>query len=347
MAITDTKAIPKGSTILIIGANGYTGSHVANQFLERGYKVRGTVRNAENNAWLPKFFEEKYGRGNFELVKVADMSTEHAFDQVAKGVSAVIHTAQNMSLSPNPNEVIPQVIAGVLNGLKAAYNAPSVKRFIYTSSCAASYSPERCDDLDTVVTEDTWNEYTVKQAWAPPPYTPDRGMVVYAASKTQAEQELWKYHDEHQHERPDLVVNTVVPSLNLGKPLDPANQGYSSTSAFIPLLLKGTKFPMHPFFPRQYYVHVQDSARLHVAATILEDIKDQRIFAYSERFSWDKILAMLREACPGSILPHDFSGGHDPHEIVPRDKAEALLRLLGRPGFIGLEESVKETINGL
>ncbi|KAF4964778.1 hypothetical protein FSARC_7377 [Fusarium sarcochroum] len=341
------RAIPEGSTILIIGANSFTGSHVANQFLERGYKVRGTVRDVERNAWLPRFFTEKCGSDCFELVKVADMSAEHAFEQAVKGVSVVVHTAQNMSLSPNPNEVIPHVISGIVNGLKAAYSEPGVKRFIYTSSCATLYSPEREDDPGTVVTENTWNEYTVKQAWAPPPYTPDRGMVVYAASKTQAEQEVWKYHHEHRHERPDLVVNTVIPSLSLGKPLDPTNQGYSSTSGFIPLLLKGSTFPMHPFFPRQYYVHVQDSARLHVAAAILEDVKDQRIFAYSERLSWNNILAILRKARPDSTLPADFSNGHDPHKIVPRDKAEALLRILGRPGWIGLEECVKETIEGL
>ena len=52
--------------------------------------------------------------------------------------------------------------------------------------------------------QDSWNEEAVKRAWAPPPYTPDRAGAVYAASKTQAEQELWKFVKEFE---PGFIVN--------------------------------------------------------------------------------------------------------------------------------------------
>ncbi|KAH0423425.1 hypothetical protein CcaCcLH18_12207 [Colletotrichum camelliae] len=78
-------AVPKGSTVLVTGANGLLGSHVAKQFLEYGYKVRGTVRSPEKVAWLPAAFDKQYGQGNFELVQVSDMAAEGAFDEATKG----------------------------------------------------------------------------------------------------------------------------------------------------------------------------------------------------------------------------------------------------------------------
>lgn len=96
-----------------------------------------------------------------------------------------------------------------MNALKAAYAEPAIKRFVLTSSSSAVLPA----DTDTymqpvVVTEDSWSEDAVKLAWAPPPYAPERGLAVYAASKVESEQAVWKYHKEHQLTRPDLTVNT-------------------------------------------------------------------------------------------------------------------------------------------
>lgn len=99
--------------------------------------------------------------------------------------------------------------------------------------------------------------------------------------------------------------------------------------------------------PIEYYVHVQDTARLHVAAAIISTVKDERIFAFAGRFSWDRVLSLLREAQPTKTFPDDFSGGDDPHEVQGRDKAEDLLRVLGRPGWTSLEESVTDNIRHL
>ncbi|KAI4276558.1 MAG: hypothetical protein L6R38_005634 [Xanthoria sp. 2 TBL-2021] len=46
-----------------------------------------------------------------------------------------------MSDSPNPNEVIPGVIAGAINALSAGAKEPSVKRFVFTSSSTAILIP--------------------------------------------------------------------------------------------------------------------------------------------------------------------------------------------------------------
>lgn len=111
-----------------------------------------------------------------------------------------------MTMDSDPNKVIPLSINGALNALRAAYSEPAVKRFIYTSSSSAAVTSTSGVPAITV-TEETWNDEAVKQAWAPPPYGPERSYVNYPASKTQTEREVWKFHKENGHKRPDLVVN--------------------------------------------------------------------------------------------------------------------------------------------
>lgn len=80
-----TPAIPKGSLVLVTGVNGYIGSHVADQLLEAGYRVRGTTRALEKVKALSALWEEKYGPKKVEFVVVADMAKEGAFDDAVKG----------------------------------------------------------------------------------------------------------------------------------------------------------------------------------------------------------------------------------------------------------------------
>lgn len=85
MPSIENPAIPKGATVLVTGANGLLGSHIADQFLEYGYNVRGTVRDTEKNAWLAQLFEKNHGPGRFELFKVPDMTAEGAYNEAVKG----------------------------------------------------------------------------------------------------------------------------------------------------------------------------------------------------------------------------------------------------------------------
>ncbi len=85
MTPLDNAVIPKGSLVLVTGANGLMGSHVAKQFLEYGYKVRGTVRDTTKFKWLVELFQKEYGKDSFELVHVDDLAAKGAFDKTVKG----------------------------------------------------------------------------------------------------------------------------------------------------------------------------------------------------------------------------------------------------------------------
>ncbi len=76
-----------GSLELVTGANGFIGSHIADQLIQAGYRVRGTARDASKVGWLKAMFDEKYGPGNFELAVVEDLAKSGAYDEACKGTS--------------------------------------------------------------------------------------------------------------------------------------------------------------------------------------------------------------------------------------------------------------------
>ena len=71
--------------MLVTGANGFLGSHIIDQFLADGYRVRGTVRKLESSKWLQDYFNEKYGDGLLSLVEVEDLTKVGSLDEAVKG----------------------------------------------------------------------------------------------------------------------------------------------------------------------------------------------------------------------------------------------------------------------
>ena len=65
-------AIPTGSLVVVSGATGNIGSHIIDQLLQAGYRVRGTVRDVEKGAWVTEHFGAKYGADNIEIIEVKD-----------------------------------------------------------------------------------------------------------------------------------------------------------------------------------------------------------------------------------------------------------------------------------
>ncbi|KAI1812295.1 aldehyde reductase [Poronia punctata] len=335
-SVLENPAIPKGSVVLINGANGFIGSNIADQLLRLGYNVRGTSRNPQKNAWITDLFERKYGPGRFELVSVPDMEAEGAYDDATTGVSAVIHTATNYTMNPNPHEVVPGSIAGTINALQAAARQPSVKRFVLTSSSASALIPK--PDTPSRVTTETWNDETVAYAYRDPPYEAERGYPVYAAAKTLSEKEAWKWVAEN---KPGFVLNTVLPNINFGATLDYAGQGHPSTSGLVVELFKGNWEPLAGL-PAQYFIDVRDTALLHVAAAIHPGVEAERVFAFAEPVNGDVMLEIMRKLYPGRTFPANFQAGKDLSEIVPRERALQLLKDMGKEeGFTSLEESIR------
>jgi nucleoside-diphosphate-sugar epimerase len=231
--MSDNEAIPRGSWILLSGATGYIGSQIILYLLKRGYKVRGTVRDIKGSAWVTEeLFPAYAASGSFELVEVNDIASAGAFDEAIKGMSGVIHLATIGTMSPNPNEVIPQTVQAALNALEAAVKEPKVKSFVFTTSLVAMTIP--LPDVEFHVDSNSWNDAIGPIAWAPPPYDPSRSMIVYMQSKVEAEKAVWKFVEE---KKPEFSVNTVSPTSVLGPVLH--QRLWRTTANWIKMLWNG------------------------------------------------------------------------------------------------------------
>ncbi|KAL8793879.1 MAG: hypothetical protein Q9195_003498 [Heterodermia aff. obscurata] len=327
-----------GSLVLVTGANGFLASHVVDQLILAGYRVRGTVRSASRTGWLKELFDKRHGAGKFEIAVVEDMAKPEAYDEACIGVSGVAHVASVLTMDPNPNNVVPQVVAGAVNIAESAVKVASIKRLVYTSSSVAITSPKPNEKFEVSIND--WNEEDIKKAWADPPYTPERSYTVYCASKTQAEQAIWKFAEER---KPGFVINTVLPNAMFGEIL--SEKQSASTGAWIKGIFKGNSDAMNT--PPQWMVNVKDSARLHVSALIDSRVETERILAFAEPYNWSDILAILRKLYPDKIFPDDIP--NEPRDLSTLDHSRGvqLLQAYGRTGFTSLEESVRENTAGL
>lgn len=322
-------AIPKGSLVVVSGANGFIGSHVVDQLLQAGYNVRGTVRNTERSSWLSNYFSDKHKDVHFQLCEVPDMATPGAFDEAVKGAAGFVHVATPVMQFYDPNYAVPMVVNGILNALKSAAQEPGLRRFVMTSSstAAADPSPNHVFTID----ENSWNNEILEKAWAPPPYEGvDRKLAVYSATKMQGEQAAWKWYNDT---KPAFVLNTILPNANIGLVLCPEHQGAPSTVGWVKALWdgfpEGTKELKEN--PPQYYINVQDNAQVHVGALLFGIIANKRLFTFARPFNWNDMLAILRDLYPKRPFIDDLPDlGHDLSKVANKE-AEAILKHFGKP----------------
>ena len=144
----------------------------------------------------------------------------------------MVHLASVLTFDPDPNKVIPAVVSGAVNAASSAAKQASVKRFVYTSSSVAITAAK--PNVEFTISTNDWNIDDIEAAWKPPPYEKERAWAVYGASKTQAEQEIWKFLKE---DKPGFVLNTVLPNANFGPIL--SDKQPASTAGWIKSLYNG------------------------------------------------------------------------------------------------------------
>lgn len=98
------------------------------------------------------------------------------------------------------------------------------------------------------------------------------------------------------------------------------------------------------------HINVVDVARVHVIGLLHPEVKSERLFASELAFTWTELIGILHKLRPdNTVIPsppekdiRDFS------DIAPAKRAENLLKaFFGQPGWVGLEESIREAIDSL
>ncbi|KAE8386159.1 NAD dependent epimerase/dehydratase [Aspergillus alliaceus] len=333
-------ALPPKSHILVTGSSGYIGSQVVNSLLELGYVVRGTVRSPK--PWLDELFKQRFGQHSFDTVLVSDFDDRRLLAQIMDGISGIVHVASDVTFNPDPDTVIPWVVRAILNILEAASKQPSVKRVVLTSSSTAALVPIVGAE-GVRVDESTWNDLSVQIARNQSLPAEQLGFHVYAASKTEGERQAWKWVDEH---KPSFVFNSVLPNFTTGRVLHPLIKG--SSMGCIRALFKGDQSMFSRFFP-QWYVDVNDTARLHAIALLDPLVISQRIFAFAAPIQLRDIICALQKLRPSKMLPDPPAKEcRDLTDVLPSRKAEKLLQsFYGQAGWTPLETSLANGIEDL
>jgi nucleoside-diphosphate-sugar epimerase len=330
--------VPPGGLVLITGVNGFIGSHIANGLLRLGYGVRGTVRSADKAAWVKEAMAERHPSASFEAVLVPDVTAAGAWDEAVKGVDGIVHVATDMSFGADPNKIITPMINGVRNLLQTAANCkePSVKRFVLTSSDRAALNPILGKEF--TIDGSMWNESAIKTAWRPAPYDADRIWDVYAALKAQCEQEIWSFNRE---EKPNLVINSVLPCFVVG-PIFHAKQPGSSGKWVMDFWKDPDHYePLQNFGP-SWFVDIEDTALLHIAALTQEDVKNERLLGFADSFNFNSWVNVFRQLDPGKPWPAD-----DPAQGYILSKVDStreleLLKRFGQTGWTSFYDSVRK-----
>lgn len=91
-----------------------------------------------------------------------------------------------------------------------------------------------------------------------------------------------------------------------------------------------------------FYVDVEDTARLHVAALLHPTVSSERIFAYAKAYTWKSMQNVLKSLYPDkSFVPDIEEHDIDKSVIIGRKRAEELLKEMGREGWTSVEECVR------
>lgn len=247
--------------VLVTGGSGYIGSWIVKTFLDKGFLVRATVRDAsrEDKVAHLKALE---GKGEVELHE-ADLMKPGSFKAAMEGCKYVIHAASPFFIGKikDPKaQIIQPAIEGTRNVLESANETPSVEKVVLTSSGYGIFGDavEMKSNPRGAFNEADWNQS----------HTPD--YEPYGYSKVAAEKEAWKIAEAQ--DRWELIV--VNPGFVMGPSLSKRVDGASTS--FLLNYLNG-QFRMG--VPKLYFpmVDVRDVAMGHYRAAAFKTAKGRHL----------------------------------------------------------------------
>ncbi len=153
--------------ILITGASGFLGGHMAEMFVEAGHHVRAFVRRTSRTELL-----ERLG---LEMVR-GDLKDHDSLRKAVAAMEVVVHAAS--TTSGVPQEFVEATVRGT-RALLATAEKAGVKRFVHLSSIGVVKMPRRADRRP--IAEDA-------------PYEDDPALLTnYIQSKIGAEREVLEF----------------------------------------------------------------------------------------------------------------------------------------------------------
>lgn len=279
------------TSVFVTGSSGFIAQHIVKALVENGYKVVGTVRNAQKGETLKK----NVGADNFQYEIVPDISKPGAFDEALKKhpeVTILLHTASPFfydSTDPEHDLIVP-AIEGTKNILEATKKyAPQIQRVVITSSDAAIYSNVDEQNSDLSFDESNWNNISYEEAVQDP-------IAAYYGAKSFAEQAAWEFL---RSEIPNFSLTSVNPVYVFGPQAfeTEVKDKLNTSNELIHALIK--LGPNDSFdIDKGGAVDVRDVAKAHIAAFEKTETIGKRLLMTNGQFSTQMILDAINENIP-------------------------------------------------
>lgn len=282
-------------TICVVGASGLVGSNIVKAALERGYTVRGTMRDKDAPTKAPYLMALPGASERLSLFS-ADMADEASFDDVLAGVEGVFMAsfiptyfgpsgkpAREMDDEQGYAEIIMPTVNGCLNIMRSAARN-GIKTAVICSSTSSTNPIPAVPNKNEV---DHWSNE--KEQCAAKKYT--------SAAKTVMEKAAMKFADEN-----GMRLSIFMPTGMFGPVILPQHLE-GNPQAWLRTLVNGEE-GHHKSIPNDStsMIHLDDLAALFLAAYENPNASG-RYFGVYDSWPWQDVYAELQKILPDMKMP--------------------------------------------
>ena len=282
-------------TICVVGASGLAGSNIVRAGLDRGYNVRGTMRdkNAPNKA---PYLKALPGAAERLSLFSADMAEEEAFDEPLAGIDCVFiacliptyfgpsgRPAREMNDEQGYAEIIMPTVNGCLNIMRAAarHSVPNVV------ICSSTSSTNPAPPVPFKNEVEHWSDEDEQC----------RAKKYTSATKTVMEKTAIRFAEKN-----GMRLSIILPTGMFGPVILP-EQMNNNPHVWLRALINGEQ-GRHKEIPNDStsMIHLHDLAALFLAAYENPDASG-RYFGVYDSWHWKDIYAELRRILPDMKMP--------------------------------------------
>ena len=87
--------------VLVTGASGFIAMHCILKLLEKGYRVRGTLRSPERETGLRKTFEKHINADDRLTFFSANLENDDGWENAVEGCQYILHVASPFPSQPH------------------------------------------------------------------------------------------------------------------------------------------------------------------------------------------------------------------------------------------------------
>jgi len=310
----------KNKKVLITGAGGFIGSHLTEQLIKSGARVRVFLRyNSRGDiGYLNEFNKDVLD--NIEIIR-GDLKNMDSVTRAVKDVNVIFHLGALISIPysyVDPRDYADTNIIGTLNILKAAQEQNTEKVIITSTSetyGTALYSPI--------------NESHPMQAQSP-----------YAATKISADKIAESFNKSF-----NLPVSIIRPFNTYGP--------RQSTRAVIPTIiyqaLTGNKIKLGNLTPKRDFTFVEDTVKGFIKIAESDNSIGETInIGYGETISIGELVKAVEEILGKKLIIESEESKNRPDEsevkLLLCDNSKAK-KLINWEPQVSLKEGLKKTID--